>query len=208
MDFQQVSDWKRQYGEVFSASIRGCDYVFRALTLDEYGSFMDQSDSAAETEERIAVTAVLSPPLDDLDSISAGIVTTLAEEILNVSGHGDPKRAKGVLDQKRYNASEANTYMKAFVIAAMPAYTIEDLGKFTYSQLAEKVAFAEKVIEIRQAMFPVASQNSPVRFELIDPEEEEQQSQQAVQKHAAQKPGGQAGLRDPIAQKLHQAMPR
>ena len=203
---EQIEEWKRLYDGVFSVSLRNVDYIFRAVTFSEYNALMRSEDeSSAETEEDIVSAVLLEPRTIDA-KVPAGAITAIAEEVLNVSGYGDPKRAKRVLEQKRQEVSQVQGLMKAFVLATMPAYKEEELDDLNYSQLAAKVALAEQIIEVRQAMFPMASGESRVRLDLIDPEEEDDKAQQEAQKRAAQKKGGQAGLNDPIAQKLHQAL--
>lgn len=90
--------------------------------------------------------------------------------------------------------------MKAFVLATISAYTPEDLDALTYSQLAEKVALAEKIIEITQAMHGIPSND--LKLELIDPEEELEKQNAKAAKHDMAKMPGAAGINDPIAQKL------
>ena len=40
--------------------------------------------------------------------------------------------------------------MKAFVLATITSYSVDELDEMTFSQLAEKVALSEKIIEIKQ----------------------------------------------------------
>jgi len=98
------------------------------------------------------------------------MVSALAEEILSESGFADPSKAKAVLDQKRADASQVRSLMKAFVLATITSYTAEDLDNLTYPKLAEKVALSEKIIEIKQAILGIESTN--VSLKLIDPQEE------------------------------------
>lgn len=90
--------------------------------------------------------------------------------------------------------------MKAFVLAAMPVYRSEDLDDLTFSQLSEKVALAEKIIEIKQSMNGVEPTN--MSLELIDPEEEEMKARQQAARHNLSRKEGEAEFGDPIAQKL------
>lgn len=206
---EQISAWKRQFDGVYSVSMRGVDYIFRALTFDEYDSIMGADESSAEAEELIVHTTLLEPIIDwsssDVDNLPAGVITSIADEVLNISGYGDPKHAKAVLDKKRAETGDVRSLMKAFVVAVL-GYKDTELHQLNYSQLAGKVAFAEQVIEVLQAMYPLAAGQSQLRLDLIDPEEEQEKAQQEAHKHTAQKKTGQAGFNDPIAQKLHRAL--
>ncbi len=119
---------------------------------------------------------------------------------MNFSGFKSPRIAKQILEQKREDAGQVRGLMKAFVLATISAYTPEDLDNLTYSQLAEKVALAEKIIEITQTMNGL--QPNDLKLELIDPEEEKEKEQSKAARHDMAKMPGAAGINDPIAQKL------
>lgn len=204
---EQFVEWREKYGSYYLASFKQGDYFFRALTIGEHARILaDKNLSTAELEDVFVSTALLHPGV--ADNLPAGIYTSLADQILNVSGFGDAKRARWVLDQQREIYSGVVGLMKAFIIATQPAYKEEELDEFTFAQLAAKVALAERIIDVQQAVFPLTSggEENQVRLNLIDPDEEAEREQLEAQKHAAQKKSGQAGFNDPIAQKLHQAL--
>jgi len=90
--------------------------------------------------------------------------------------------------------------MKAFVLATIHTDTPEYLDSLTYSQLATRVALAEKIIEVQQAIHAIEPTN--VTLQIIDPQEEQQKQKQSAARHDASKSEGAAGFNDPIAQKL------
>ena len=90
--------------------------------------------------------------------------------------------------------------MKAFVLATIHTDTPEFLDSLTYSKLAERVALAEKIIEVQQAIAGIESTN--VSLSLIDPQEEREKENQSAARHNASKVEGSATYSDPIAQKL------
>lgn len=90
--------------------------------------------------------------------------------------------------------------MKAFVLATIHTDSPEFLDSLTFSQLAERVALAEQIINVHQAILAIES--TDVKLSLIDPEEERQKIAQSAARHEASKPQGAAGFNDPIAQKL------
>jgi len=105
-----------------------------------------------------------------------------------------------ILEQKREKASSVRSLMKAFVLATIHTYTPEFLDGLTYSQLAERVALAEKIIEIQQATAGMESTN--VTLALIDPEEERQREAEKASRYNASRKEGEAAYEDPIARKL------
>jgi len=90
--------------------------------------------------------------------------------------------------------------MKAFVLATIHGDTPEFLDSLTYSQLAARVALAEKIIEVKQAILAIESTN--VTLQIIDPEEEEQKEKKTAARYNASKSEGAANYNDPIAQRL------
>jgi hypothetical protein len=124
----------------------------------------------------------------------------LAQQIVDFSGFYSAKIAKNILDNKRQQANQVRSLMKAFVLATINSYSPEDLDEMTFSQLAEKVALSEKIIEIQQGINGVQSTN--LTLQLIDPEEEELKQKASAARHNLSKKQGEATYEDPIAQKL------
>jgi hypothetical protein len=70
----------------------------------------------------------------------------------------------------------------------------------TFSQLAEKVALAEKIIEVKQSINAI--EPTQVKLDLIDPQEELEKQKRIAAEHNAKRKEGEAVYNDPIAQKL------
>lgn len=201
----EIRRWKQQYGKIFSVSIAGVDYIFRELTFAEYDEVvaLELDEDSAEAEDHLISLVLLHPSIEQFDQMPAGVITSLAEEVLELSGFGSPRYAKQLLEVCREEVSEVRGLMKAFVLATMPAYKEEELDQLTFAELAMKVALSEQIIKINQTAFGI---EIDIKLDLIDPEEEAQKQEEELRKHAAQKKPGQAGYNDPIAQKLAQAL--
>lgn len=198
-----LHDLKKKYGSVFETSLKKDVVIFRELTFSEFDKISEYEalgESSTEIEDLIIKFAVVYPENIVLDNYPAGLVASLAEEILQESGFASPARAKRILDDKRLQASEVRNLMKAFVLSTITAYSPEDLDNFTYSKLAEKVALSEKIIEIKQSTLGIEPTN--VMLQLIDPEEEQRKSQDLAERFNQSRKDGEAKFEDPIAQKL------
>jgi hypothetical protein len=195
---------KYKYGNLYFISIKGVDLYFRELTFKEYEKVLHfqrtEEYSYADIEDIVLQQAIVYPENFDLNKIPPGVVSSLAEEVIDLSGFSSARMAKRVLLAKREEANEVKNLMKAFVLATISSYSPEDLEDMTFSQLAEKVALSEKVIEIQQNINGIESTN--ITLELIDPEEEMEKHKEMAKKHDLAKPTGAAGLDDPIANKL------
>jgi len=203
---EQIAAWKREYKNIYSIPFRGVDYIFREISFREYDDAInhERANDSASAEEFLVDIALLSPVGQAYDDTPAGVITSLAEEILEYSGFGAPRHAKEVLDRHRDEVNNVHGLMKAFVLASMPSYKEEELDELTFNQLAAKVALSEKVMEVNQAS--VGIEGISVKLDLIDPEEEAVREETQREKHTAQKKPGQAGYDDPIAAKLQNAL--
>lgn len=194
---------KQEHGPIFQTFLKKDLVIFRELTFAEFDKIAEHEtagESSAEIEDLIIKSAVIYPEDIVLDHYPAGLVASLAEEILQESGFASPAKAKRTLDEKRAEAAEVRNLMKAFVLSTITTYSPEDLDKLTYTKLAEKVALSEKIIEIKQNILGIAPTN--VILQLIDPEEEERKIKDKAERYNKSKKEGEAQYEDPIAQKL------
>lgn len=151
---QQRYELKKQFGNVYSTTLGGIEYVFRPLTIEEYEYILEiigESGIDADLEDYAVRFSVVDPPNVNLDKMKAGHVTALADEILRISGFVEIDYLVELLTSHRASMEKATAMMKAIVIAAMPSYTDEDLNSLTMDKLLEKLALAEKIISVQQA---------------------------------------------------------
>jgi hypothetical protein len=204
IDSEVFLELKLKYGPLYSVSVKGIDLLFRELTFSEFDKIdklQDSGDfSSADAEDYILECTIVYPENFNVNKIPAGAVSSLSQEILDASGFSSARTAKRILEQKRIKASEVRSLMKAFVLATIHTYSPEDLDDMTFSQLSERVALAEKIIEVQQSIYGIEPTN--VKLDLIDPEEEALKEQIIAAQHDAKRKEGEARYNDPIAQKL------
>ncbi len=189
-----IAQWKAEYGEIFSIG----GYIFRALRIGEYNEIARHRDwTSTDAEDFVVKTGILYPEFTEVESQKAGLISSLAEEVLNLSGYGEVDFARKMMDEARSHAEEVVSLMKTFIIAGMPSYTDESLDNYTFAELADKVAMAEKIIEVRQGQSTL---------QLIDPAEEAAKQKEELAKEMSARKNGQASSIDPIAQKLKNAL--
>lgn len=166
----QIFEWKNRYHELYEVSVGGVDYIFRALTFREYDKLTaDDTNTMADIEEIIIPIAVLWPEAINVDRIKAGHVSAIAEEIIDVSGFSSIANAKAILEVKRDESMTFRFNMKAFVLATHPNIREEELDDLTFSQLAAKVAMAERIIAVHQAI--AGRSETGVQLDIVDPNE-------------------------------------
>lgn len=204
MEPQFLYEIKKKYGSVFAVNLKGQEVLFRELTFNEFDQITEYKNSegasSTDAEDLIISSAVVYPENFNFEKLPPGLISSLAQQIIDFSGFYSAKLAKQVLENKREQAGQVRSLMKAFVLATIHAYSPEDLDDMTFSQLAEKVAISEKIIEIIQGMNGVQPTN--LTLQLIDPEEEEEKKKISAARHNLSKKVGEAVYEDPIAQKL------
>lgn len=204
---EQIHEWKQEYGdgEIYSTEIKGRVFVFRTLNVGEFMSLPigQGNGDQFELEDLILSWGVLYPKNAELDRIPAGIASTIAEEILEVSGFLNPSRAKELLDQKREESGQLIQLMKIFISAAMPSFDVNRVNQMSFSKLIETVVMAEKIFEIQGAIL----RGDKVSLDLLDPNEELNNEAAERHNHALNRKPGQAGFNDPVADRLYDKMP-
>lgn len=204
IDSDLLFQLKNKYGKLYSVKIKNETVIFRELTFKEFDkiSYLQTLEdfSYADIEDFILSYAIVYPEEFDTMRIPAGVVSSLAEEILDISGFFNVKIAISTLNQKRQEANEVKNLMKAFVLATISTYSPQELEEMTFSELAEKVALSEKIIEIKQNINGIES--TDLTLQLIDPEEEAEKEKAKAARHNLSTKDGEAKYEDPIARKL------
>jgi hypothetical protein len=204
IDSEVFLELKLKYGPLYNVNVKGTDLLFRELTFAEFDRIEQYQYageySSADAEDYILECTVVYPENFNINKIPAGAVSQIAQEVLDASGFATARTAKRIIEEKRALAGEVRSLMKAFVLATIHTYSPEDLDKMTFSQLAERVTLAEKIIEVQQSINGI--EPTQVKLDLIDPEEEIEKEKQIAAEYNAKRKEGEAVYNDPIAQKL------
>lgn len=175
-----IGKLKSQYNNVYSVSDNtGAEYFFRALTLKEIKlveTFMQYGlKNAIEIETFCLENCLLYPENIDPDDILPGTASQISEEILRVSGVTDASYILELMDVTRQRLnSDILTNIKAYIISAIPAYTEEDLTKFTLLELIEKLILSENILTLQSSLAGIENQVQ-VNLRFADQEEPEEE---------------------------------
>ena len=158
---QLYQEVKRRFGNIEHTQLDKTTFFYRPITLEEYKyitKLLPEDYLDTDLEDILVKIAVVYPTDINFDKIKAGHVTTLADQILRISGLSDLDFLVNTLEKYRQEVEEASYMMKAFVLATMPAYTEEDLDQLTIELLIRKVALAEKIVTVQQATLGLPSE--------------------------------------------------
>jgi len=211
-----IAQLKEKYGNtLFSLSIFGKDYVFRPLNVGEYRDLVSSDLPTDEKEDMIVSRAVVWP--EDLSGVmtKAGIVSSLASEILDCSNFFDVKSCKAIFDSARAEAQDIVNIMKALILAVHQEFNLNevDVDSMTFAELSKKAALAEQILTIKKV---VNDPNMEFNLEIVDPEEiaaadravQQREFEKAINSHDPdlQSTLGTAPTSDPLAAKLQAGM--
>jgi hypothetical protein len=89
LDSEKLYELKKLYGSLFITQLKKQEVIFRELTFSEFDRISEYQNSPEYTnvdiEDLIIKTAVLYPEEINLDKYPAGLISSLAEEILEES---------------------------------------------------------------------------------------------------------------------------
>lgn len=187
-----VEEYKSKYGKVYSVPLTGkAECIFRALTVSEYEKVEDDELSSVEVEDCIISSCVFWPESFDANAYPPGLMTSLSDEILEVSGFSNIEKAQSILLNARQRSNTITNVMKATVLSIKPilGISLEDLNGMTFPKMCEIVTLAEQIIKIQKTIY-----DPSVELEISFSTDETEQTQEQVQ------------VGDPTAAKLQQAL--
>jgi hypothetical protein len=174
---------KEKYDKVFSAHLTNTyECVFRPLTVFEYEKIEgDESLTSAEAEDIIVSKCVFWPEDFSVNDFQAGLISSLAEEILESSHLSSVEAAQNALLVSRQKSNTITSMMKSTVLALKDTlgFTLEDLNGMTFEQLCEKVTLAEQIIKVQKTLYD-PSVELEISFGSNTEEVEEVQDQTAL----------------------------
>lgn len=148
----EVVDAYKKYGTLYVTQYEWGVFIWRPLSWDEVGMyeklFIIAPNAKGELEEKIFHDCVVEHPMpvDDFENWQAGIVTTIANQIITISSANSPEEFVSRLDTVR-NEVNSNVLFQIFarIMRVFPSYTMEDLTALPMESLFEKLAMAEAI---------------------------------------------------------------
>jgi hypothetical protein len=183
---EQIKSLRRRHGKIYSTNYFGKDYVFRGFNVGEFEALTN--DPSDEVQENFVREVILYPADINIDTMPAGFVTAILNEVFEVSGFADPYEANNRIDKKRQHAKAVIRMIKAFIIAAQPTHTSQSLNQLSIDELLDELALSEQVLEILSNVTNPAIES--ITFSIPDPV--------AIAEEEAN--------RDPVKEKLLKAM--
>lgn len=143
---------RKRYGEIYVTSFpNGIDVPWKPLSFGDFIYFQEAISEARVPlvllEEEVFRKCVVNQVfVDTIDTLPAGIVSVVADEILNVSGPYQPDLFNQEMERARHRASLYIHQMAVLVCQAFPAYKPEDVYQMKYDDLLLRLAQAESIL--------------------------------------------------------------
>lgn len=142
----------KEHGVLYVSQFDWGGIIWRPLSVAEaelyVGLFKTVPAAKADLEDEIFRDCVVDHPLpeEEIDEWKAGIVTTVAQQILYFSAIREPKEFLQRLETVR-NLVTGDIYaqMYARIMSLFPGYTIEQLRNMSLDSMFEKLVLVELV---------------------------------------------------------------
>lgn len=150
-DIALVEKYKDIYGALYLTEVCGHSFVWREVTRKEVRKLNFYFPDHMEREEQLCRLCVLDPVGFDFESCEAGVVTTLANQILYESGYyPDGDKVPKLLQKYRAKANTYEGYVDAVITEAFPNITLEEIDTWTTEKIIKYLAMAEyKLVTFR-----------------------------------------------------------
>ena len=171
---QELPKWRRKHKHLYSAELQGELYVFRPLTWAEFKELTELQSAKPASFENIVEAGLLWPkPLPQ--DVLAGVVHTLFQTILEVSGFSNQEALNSGLSWARHTVSHSVDYLAMAMICRAFPYTPDDLESKPFLEIMTLLAMAEKALDAQLQVGEPDEQRSPT-----DPREVKRQRRDAA----------------------------
>ena len=137
---EQILEWKKEYGEVYGATLGEYEFYFKLISYAEYQTIQNSTVDELQADEAICRLCVLSPKIEDWsEAIFAGYTDTIArlvkeESLLVAKNDGVDDVKKRIADGLEHMNNSFMAQLPVIIAKAFPQYLIEDLEKMTLSK--------------------------------------------------------------------------
>lgn len=188
----EIFEARKKHKNIFVTDFPTGNVVWRPLGWDDYKIYRDLCLQAphltAEVEERVFEECVLevSPSLEKAEK--AGIITTVAYQIIQVSGIVDPMSGLAQLEVWRNEVRRLDEQMILLVCKAF-GYKPEEVERLEYQEFLRRVAMAETMMGAHISPAAPEEEETPIDFEKEAKELVKQVPQANLQQQYANQTG-------------------
>jgi hypothetical protein len=137
------------YGELYHIKVEDYDFVFRCITRGEYKEITNRCADFYDVEEEVANLCTIFPKDIDYRDLVAGVASSVAARILEVSGIQGAYTFEDLVNLSRAEMSDVERQIDTVIMMSFPQYKYEDLQKMTRKQHLDLYAMAEWSLKLK-----------------------------------------------------------
>lgn len=140
----RIAELKVKHRHVYAIPLGDDWYLTRPLTWREHKQLVELGQDDVETPDKIVELTLLHP--ESIDDVLAGVVDTLANAIVNVSGFSTMEAFEEGIEWGREQANLLEQQLIMMICKAFPAYKPEELYEYPFLDLMLRWGMAEQML--------------------------------------------------------------
>ncbi len=209
---QHLAELYDRWGRIYESRVSPSEvYFYRSLTWDEFNNVVQNPYISKIAKEDAVFNACVVWPEDiTSDDVMPGVVSSIAESAVMISGMVDAELAQEIIDDYRDKSGGIYFGIKAILLSQYEVLrlTEADVDALTFEQSIAKLVMCEKIMEIQKMMFN--PDYGVPEFNILSKEEPQQESGpdpiNPDDPDYSPSTHGAASVNDPIAQALKQSL--
>lgn len=143
---QLILDWKERYSNIYYYRVGQHFFIFRLMTKGEYiALYLMQFHMKVEAEDLLLKRCVLYPE-SPMDECPAGMIASLIDNILKLSGFSEIENIKKDIESTRNTIALLDNQIILLICKAFPHLKPSDIDKFDYPTILRHIVLAEEVV--------------------------------------------------------------
>lgn len=171
IDFNDVLQWKQEYGELYQMQIQEQHFIFRPLGREEYKQIILMDLHLGDFQEAICFQAMIYPADYDYSKGIAGIAEVMSDSILDASGL-HVGQAKVLLEEFRTEMWNYDYQVDCMIHEAFPEYTLEEIATWPIRKTMYYLSRAEWILQTLKGV-PLQMIDEQIKQDMYMQEQEE-----------------------------------
>lgn len=142
---------KRKWSSLYCLKVGEMCFLVRLLTKGEFIFFLGiRQYMLGVDDDFVFNNCVLYPELktDELDNLKAGIIPSVVEAVIELSGFSSPEMVQELIKENRSFMELADNQIVATLCKAFPQLDPEKIDNFDIQKIAHYLALAEQILGV------------------------------------------------------------
>lgn len=151
LTYEDLNIFKSEYpyNKIMYICYEDREFVFRSLGRKEYNEIISIVSDEKDLEDVLCQTALLYPKDYEISTGLAGLPPYVSKILLEISNFTNLDDVLYIYEDAKAKMNGFSNQCTALIKAAMPEYTLEEIKEWTWQELMEKTAMAEKIMILK-----------------------------------------------------------